>query len=283
MSIKREFTGVFIPAHIWSSKELIPAEKMILGEIDALSKSRGYCDASRQHFADWLSCSVQNVSFYFTKLERLGFIFIEKIPGYRSKIRLNNERFYEAEGVNGTEGGGKPHLRVGVNGTEGGGKRGLPEIQDKIQDKIKDKDTCSFDSENQDIPLPKNKKKENEKTAAVEIVAHLNQKSKSEFRPERKSTNDAINARLKEGFTKDDFLNVIDVKCLEWIGTEQEKYLRPETLFCAKHFESYLMQAKKWIEQGRPQTLKKNVTLSAKKPINAFGASADAYSEKQAF
>ena len=117
MSDKREFTGVFIPAHIWVSKELIPAEKMILGEIDALSKARGYCDASRKHFAEWLSCTVQNVSFYFSKLEQLGFIKIEKIPGYRSKIRLINDRFYQDEGVNGTDGGGKRGLRVGVNGT----------------------------------------------------------------------------------------------------------------------------------------------------------------------
>jgi len=100
--MKREFTGVFIPAHIWTSKELIPAEKMILGEIDALSKTRGYCDASRAHFAEWLGCTVQNVTYYFEKLQRLGFISVEKIPGYRSKIALIQSRFYDAQGVNGT-------------------------------------------------------------------------------------------------------------------------------------------------------------------------------------
>ena len=98
---KREFTGVFIPAHIWTSKDLIPSEKMILGEIYSLSLSTGYCDASRKHFADWLNCTVQNVTYYFEKLERLGFITVEKIPGYRSKIRLCNSRFYENIGVNG--------------------------------------------------------------------------------------------------------------------------------------------------------------------------------------
>lgn len=102
--MKREFTGVFIPAHIWTSKELIPAEKMILGEIDALSKTRGYCDASRAHFAEWLSCTVQNITYYFEKLERLGFIKVEKMPGYRSKIRLISERFYTEEGVSPTDG-----------------------------------------------------------------------------------------------------------------------------------------------------------------------------------
>ena len=39
--------------------------------------------------------------------------------------------------------------------------------------------------------------------------------------------------------TVDDFKTVIDKKCDEWIGTEWEKYLRPETLFGTK-FEGYL-------------------------------------------
>ena len=150
--MKREFTGVFIPAHIWTSKELIPAEKMILGEIDALSKTRGYCDASRAHFAEWLGCTVQNVTYYFEKLQRLGFISVEKIPGYRSKIALIQSRFYEDQGVNGTDGGGKPHLLVGVNGTDGGGKRGLPEIKEEIKGKIKEKERVSA---NADLSLKK--------------------------------------------------------------------------------------------------------------------------------
>ena len=32
---------------------------------------------------------------------------------------------------------------------------------------------------------------------------------------------------------------MIDKKCNEWLGTDMEKYLRPETLFGTK-FESYL-------------------------------------------
>jgi len=91
-----------------------------------------------------------------------------------------------------------------------------------------------------------------------DIVGHLNEKSKSDFKPEREATKKAIGARLKEGFSKEDFLNVIDFKCLEWTGTDYEKYLRPETLFCAKHFESYLMQAKKWVNEGMPNVVTKN-------------------------
>ena len=35
---------------------------------------------------------------------------------------------------------------------------------------------------------------------------------------------------------------MISKKYAEWAGTEREKYLRPETLFCADHFEGYLNQ-----------------------------------------
>ena len=40
----------------------------------------------------------------------------------------------------------------------------------------------------------------------------------------------------------EDFKLVIDKKCKEWIGTEFEKYLTPETLFRPSNFEKYLNQ-----------------------------------------
>ena len=48
-------------------------------------------------------------------------------------------------------------------------------------------------------------------------------------------------SRLNEKYTIEDFNKVIDNKCLEWLGTDFEKFLRPETLFGSK-FESYLNQ-----------------------------------------
>lgn len=52
-----------------------------------------------------------------------------------------------------------------------------------------------------------------------------------------------INARLDEGYTCDDFFEVIDSKYEEWHDTDMEKYLRPDTLFGTK-FEIYLNQKK---------------------------------------
>lgn len=51
-----------------------------------------------------------------------------------------------------------------------------------------------------------------------------------------------IKARFNEGYTLDDFKQVIDNKVADWINNpEFSKYLRPETLFGTK-FDSYLNQ-----------------------------------------
>lgn len=87
----------------------------------------------------------------------------------------------------------------------------------------------------------KEEEKEEEKTRLLytRIIAHLNEKAGTKYKATTQKTKTAIHARLAEGFTLDDFITVIDKKCAEWIGTEFEKYLRPETLFSPK-FEGYL-------------------------------------------
>ena len=71
------------------------------------------------------------------------------------------------------------------------------------------------------------------------VVSYLNEKAGTHFRASTDKTKKVIHARLEEGFTLDDFKTVIDKKCAEWIGTEWQKFLRPETLFGTK-FEGYL-------------------------------------------
>ena len=78
-------------------------------------------------------------------------------------------------------------------------------------------------------------------TEIKEIVQYLNDRCGTRYRYQTKGTREHINARLKEGYTVDDFKAVIDKKFEEWHGTDMEKFLRPETLFAGK-FESYLNQ-----------------------------------------
>lgn len=71
-------------------------------------------------------------------------------------------------------------------------------------------------------------------------IAYLNQKLGKSYKYVDKNTK-LVNARLKEGYTIDDFKTVIDKKVAEWQNGDMAKYLRPETLFGTK-FDGYLNQ-----------------------------------------
>jgi uncharacterized phage protein (TIGR02220 family) len=73
----------------------------------------------------------------------------------------------------------------------------------------------------------------------VEIIDFLNECTGKSYKPTSKVAIININARLKEGYTKDDFIKVISVKATKWLNTKFEDYLTPNTLFGNK-FESYL-------------------------------------------
>ena len=73
----------------------------------------------------------------------------------------------------------------------------------------------------------------------VEIIDFLNECTGKSYKPSSKVATLNINARLKEGYTKEDFIKVISVKATKWLGTKFEDYLTPNTLFGNK-FESYL-------------------------------------------
>ena len=74
-----------------------------------------------------------------------------------------------------------------------------------------------------------------------EIVDYLNEKTGKNFKHKTAKTRKFIEARWNQDFRLDDFKKVIDIKTDEWLNTDSDKYLRPETLFGTK-FESYLNQ-----------------------------------------
>lgn len=86
----------------------------------------------------------------------------------------------------------------------------------------------------------------------IPVLDYLNKVLGTKYKATSDKTRKLIDARVKEGFTQEDFYKVIDNKVKDWKGTDMEKYLRPETLFGTK-FESYL-----------------NAVVSKPKPKNAF-------------
>lgn len=85
------------------------------------------------------------------------------------------------------------------------------------------------------------------------IINYLNNICNTRYRYNTESTKKKIKARLKEGFTEDDFKQVIDTKYAEWGNNPQmSQYLRPETLFGTK-FESYLNQNRTPEQKSEPK------------------------------
>ncbi len=101
--------------------------------------------------------------------------------------------------------------------------------------------------------IEKNRIEKNNNIILVEqIITFMNELAGTSFSSKTKKTRSLINARLSEGFTIEDFKDVINYKYYEWYknpvtfqnGVKSDKYYRPNTLFSTK-FEEYLEQYKK--------------------------------------
>jgi len=91
--------------------------------------------------------------------------------------------------------------------------------------------------------LKNNKNKENN-IVCSDVITYLNEKAKKQYKENSSATIRMINARLKEGFTVDDFKRVIDFKASQWVNdATMKEYLRPTTLFAPSHFENYLNES----------------------------------------
>lgn len=74
---------------------------------------------------------------------------------------------------------------------------------------------------------------------AVAVLEYLNKKAGTHFRPVESNLK-FIKARLRKN-KREDLISVIDKKVAEWLSdAKMRAYLRPETLFNATKFESYL-------------------------------------------
>ena len=195
----RDFKGVWIPKEVWLDDRLSAVEKIILVEIDSLDSTERECWASNQHIAKFCQVSERTVSSAISKLKDLGYIYVQSFDGRQRELK---SRFTSKQGRQ-------------ANFASEGSKICEADMQDLRQSNTSNKEIYS------------------------EVLGYLNEKAKTNYRISSKEAQKHINARLSEGFTVDDFKTVIDKKCSEWIGTDYEQYLRPQTLFGTK-FESYL-------------------------------------------
>ena len=208
MEQERSFKGVWVPKEIWLNKDLTLQQKVILVEIDSLESEEKGCYATNKYFADFFDLSPSRISHIIAELVDKGYLTIsftkEGNEIKERQIRLNKPPY--------------PQVLQKCN-------RGIAETQEGY---------CG------------NSKENNINTNNINIykyiVDYLNEKTNSKYKHTTPKTKSLINARLREGFTVEDFTKVIDTKCNEWLSDDRMKvYLSPETLFGTK-FEGYLNQ-----------------------------------------
>jgi uncharacterized phage protein (TIGR02220 family) len=101
--------------------------------------------------------------------------------------------------------------------------------KDNDKEKIQKKKTDS--SQSQDLQ---------EESTISNTVLYLNAKINGRYVSSAESNRKFIRARLREGYTFDDFKRVIDNQWIKWKDTDMAEYMRPETLFNATKFQSYI-------------------------------------------
>ena len=120
------------------------------------------------------------------------------------------------------------------------------EDQEKTTEKPQEDQEKTIEKPQEDTNKNDNNEKNDKNNIMVaEIISYLNEKTGKNFKSGVAKNRDLIKARLKVGYSVEDFKKVIDIKVAEWLNDEaMSKFLRPETLFSNK-FEGYLNQKPK--------------------------------------
>lgn len=222
---------ITVSIEIMHDKRLNQSQKFLLAEIEQLSQLDNGCYASNKHFSDLISITKENVSRNINELQKMGYINIEIKAGSRNHTRIIT-------------------ITEIVRPLYQNSKTPLLKQQDPLTKTARD---YSNKTSNIQINTTVN-------NIVEEIVNHLNDVLNKNYKHTGQKIKSLINARLKEGFTLEDFQKVHIVKFSEWNGTEMQKYLRPETLYGTK-FESYLNQELSEYEKAKVICKMKGITM----------------------
>lgn len=216
----RKFEGVWIPAEFWLDENLSIMEVVLLTEIKSLDNEKG-CFASNAYLSNFFGLSKGRISQLVNQLKDKGYITVK----YQREGKQIKQRVIRVVS----------QLNRGINFP----KQPIKNPKQGYLENVKENSTSINNTVNStDIYSQAEPDGVAEKTKT--IVGYLNEKTDSHYKATTPKTKQLVQARLKEGFSVDDFKTVIDKKTATWLNdSKMNKYLRPLTLFGTK-FEDYL-------------------------------------------
>lgn len=231
-----------MPAVVRYDDRLKANEKILYSEIVTLASKNGYCYANNRYFANLYKVDKYTVSKWIANLKKFEYIDTDIV--YKNDYRTVEER------------------RIFLILNEEITNTGIDEIVDTIDEKdntLSDNSPIPYGLNHQ-LPMDEitkdnitsiNKTSINKRYSRIDgkneefvisVINYLNDKADKSYKSTTQKTKSLINARIRDGFTLDDFKKVIDTKTQQWkTNADMNKYLRPETLFGTK-FESYLQE-----------------------------------------
>ena len=206
----------FIVVHGWMINELHLKgnELLIYSCIFGFSQDdENWFTGSVQYLADWCNTSRQTVHTALKSLIEKGFLL-------KNERHVNNVKFCDYKAVIPSQ-----ETLQGIKNFDKGMSKNLTwGYQNSLHHNI---DANNIGSNNID-------------NIYSQVIDYLNKKANKRYRSDTPKTKQLIKARIKEGFTLEEFKTVIDKKCAQWLNdSKMDRYLRPETLFGTK-FEGYL-------------------------------------------
>ena len=216
----RKFEGVWIPAEFWLDENLSIMEVVLLTEIKSLDNDKG-CFASNAYLSSFFGLSKGRISQLVNQLKDKGYITIQyQREGKQIKQRVIRVVSQLNRGIK--------YPKQPIKNTKQGYLENVKENSTSINNTVNS--TEIYSQAEPDGVADKTKT----------IVDYLNEKTDSHYKATTPKTKQLVQARLKEGFSVDDFKTVIDKKTATWLNdNKMNKYLRPLTLFGTK-FEDYL-------------------------------------------
>ena len=216
----RKFEGVWIPAEFWLDENLSIMEVVLLTEIKSLDNEKG-CFASNAYLSNFFGLSKGRISQLVNQLKDKGYITVK----YQREGKQIKQRVIRVVS----------QLNRGINFP----KQPIKNPKQGYLENVKENSTSINNTVNStDIYSQAEPDGVAEKTKT--IVGYLNEKTDSHYKATTPKTKQLVQARLKEGFSVDDFKTVIDKNTATWLkDSKMNKYLRPLTLFGTK-FEDYL-------------------------------------------